>query len=51
MLKQVNPDYKKKIVCINGDATKPGLGMNVADRELITKEVNFRIEKNLQNIH
>lgn len=38
-LRKKNPEFEQKIVAINGDVEKPGLGMSAEDRNFLIKEV------------
>ncbi|XP_015586617.1 fatty acyl-CoA reductase wat isoform X1 [Cephus cinctus] len=41
VLKKENPDYKKKLIGINGDGANSGLGVSPEDRLLLTNEVSI----------
>ncbi|XP_033228035.1 fatty acyl-CoA reductase wat-like isoform X2 [Belonocnema kinseyi] len=40
-LRQKNPDFEQKVVAINGDIEKPGLGLSAEDRNFLIKEVSI----------
>lgn len=37
----MHPDYKSKLIAINGDLTEPGLGISPSDREILINNVNI----------
>ncbi|CAG9771570.1 unnamed protein product [Ceutorhynchus assimilis] len=41
LLKETNPDNIKKIICVSGDSSKPGLGLSEEDRQILIDKINI----------
>ena len=40
-MKKLHPDYKRKLIAINGDLTESELGISQSDRETLVNNVNI----------